>query len=131
MNKFHAPIFEKAIWEPLLGLDSGDAHKDRYWKGVAKIHRFVANGLSQESELWDARDLIEGARNLAYAQEWSKIHHSLILWVSRTPKLDEIERQSILARIRVVGHHLDVSSGEIKEYIKSLDVLDPTKIERL
>ncbi|SMF79340.1 hypothetical protein [Pseudobacteriovorax antillogorgiicola] len=129
--KFHAPIFERAIWEPMLYFQSVDSEKVRYWRGVANLHKFVANGFRDESLLWLAKESIDQTHSVPDALSWSQIHHELMSWLSRTPAVAEGDREEVLARVRVVGHYLDVTSEEISAYITKMNHFDFPAIDRL
>lgn len=131
-TEFLSPIFEKALWEPLIGLASTDQFKNQYWHGVALLHKFVGSHYLNYHLLWEAKDAIDASVNGVYKGiSWSKLHQNLVYQVSRSHQVVESDREDILARIKIVTSYLDISGGEVKSFVNAMESQDIPVLERL
>ena len=100
---------------------------------MATLHKFVGNQFKNEALLWQAKDLIESGMESEDKSvlSWDKIHRELLHWASRSPSIHEEHRKDLVSKIRVVGHHLDVTETEIQQYIRSMEIPDFPIIDRM
>ncbi|NRA64710.1 MAG: hypothetical protein HRU19_09520 [Pseudobacteriovorax sp.] len=134
LQQFRAPVLEKAIWEPVLSIESVKPQCASYWIGCASLHHFVAGFCMDEAKLWHARDFIDSSNDYATAgdlPDWPSMFATLTRWISRTNRFDEKSRRIIQTKVAVAGDRDSVKPEHIKSYLNDLPSPDSRVVERL
>ncbi len=116
---FGAKDFELSLWGPLSEKSGVDAYSD-YWAGVAKLHLFIALGPSEESLLWEGRNLIIRAKNYArepLPSDWKNLHKNTYQYVVKTPRLLELDRDLMLKALRVAVDLPYLATVDLEDYL--------------
>lgn len=122
-SQFLEPLLEKSLWSPLLKLSSTDQVKKNYWRSLALVHEYVAVGPTGEQLLWEARALHAKAwlqLKCDDALSWKEVLTKTGKTVAKLDRLDEKQRDLMLAQLGVAGHQLDVDPENIEIYLDRL-----------
>ena len=118
--KFHSPLFEKALWSPLENVEFRDRVDTSLWRGVAKLHLFVAGG--DELLLWESYDYIceyEALTGDIGILKWRSLRREAINFIARTPTIEEIDRKKCLRQLAIATVDRDLVISDVQAYLSS------------
>lgn len=118
---FHTPDMDRAIWDAASEMPADGTPRERYWKGVGTLHRYMASSSFDEALLWEARDLIMTAAAMApipVPHDWSKIHAATGRALAKCPRIVEKEREAIQVVLRVAAPPADVTLEHVEAYLE-------------
>lgn len=119
-TRFDSPQVEQAIWEGPASANAATP-RDRYWRGVALLHHYVACGTAAEAKLWEARELVEASRRRLEQPApfaWRDLHKAAYAWASRSHYLLEPDRVRMLEQLRVAVEGSQVAVSDVEEYLR-------------
>jgi hypothetical protein len=122
VGHFYSAEAAEAIWAPLLKTASKDKMFDRYWRGVAHFHLFMARRLRMESHLWQAHQEladIEKSWRMVLPMKWNDLLRLGLQHISKDPALEENARHAILLRFKILLEPDQISKSELLRLFNS------------
>jgi hypothetical protein len=121
--KYLSPILDGALWQGPLALEPATP-REAFLRGVALLHQYVNCGLSAESSLWNARELILAARREAREpppNDWKDLHKAATAWIAKNHYLTEPDRQRMLLQLKVALDPGSVITSDVEDYLDHTD----------
>lgn len=132
-ERFHSGVFERAIWEPVIHIQCKNIRVQKYWQGVAKLHIYIGGEFNKDTLLWDAKELVEAARDEAHPMSlrWVDLHQAVKLHINRKLNVKDSEKTLLLGKIKVVGDEQELKDDDIDFYIDTLKYRNLSIVDRL
>ncbi len=127
-TQFFKPVFDHALWFPVSQHEFQDPLRSEYWRGISLLHEFTWTQGEKEELLWRSRQHLLEAEDLAgknLQPGWPELQHALLHWISKTSRMDENRRKTLLLVVKLMGDAKDVTEADISRYLAN--VTEPTQ----